>query len=595
MNIGHLFHLFGYEDTKTGESILRTLSLDQFLQAINNVRIRDSLPVSAIRGATSLTESEIQVLSRQMDMELDVQTDKEGNGQVVIGKRTGEKRFVFFFEHGYSTGLRKIIVPYRSNLLNPLSLRHDHILAKKVRILFINLKSNQYPLFTAPLAIVTLGGYLKRVFGDQVGIDYYDLQLETQETALDCVRRSAPDIVGISVKIGELEEMYQLLNNLRTLPLAKRPLIVLGNVIPTYAADEIYRLYPEVMCVIGRGETAMEALTEHVAANREDGRFFHIPNSSFILNSTIYHVDGIPFHLAELGTPDWSTLFQQYDPSLYQEVWLESSRGCPQKRSGVGCSFCAIMPNNDSRDWVSRPTEAVLEEIKFLSHYGVKHIRFADEEFMAGQTIQAMGVSQAFKQLHEDLQSAGLSMPTFDFAIRVDDVYRRGQRQLMVSMQDEQGNNLTNNDIRRKALVTFKDAGLTQVYLGLESGSLQQLKRMYKAVIPEDNRQAVQILRELGIQVAGGWIMIDPLMENIVELHENITFLEENRLIPCKSEDDFVTNPINRMRVLEGSPFVKIMRKHGLLGMRKDNLIEYDFRYKDPLISEIARALDSWE
>src|SRR5581483_12493159 len=109
------------------------------------------------------------------------------------------------------------------------------------------------------------------------------------------------------------------------------------------------------------------------------------------------------------------------------------------------------------------------------------------------------------------------------------------------------------------------------------------------------NRQAVQILRELGIQVAGGWIMIDPLMENIVELHENITFLEENRLIPCKSEDDFVTNPINRMRVLEGSPFVKIMRKHGLLGMRKDNLIEYDFRYKDPLISEIARALDSWE
>ena len=590
-----LLHLLSYQDTAAGTMMLHALSLDQFLPALNGVSQLDPLSLAGLLETVSLTQADIQIILRQISQELDVRVDDEGNGQVLIGKQVHEKRFTFFFEQGHSTGLRKITVPYHSDLLNLQTSHSAACLPSKVHALFINLKSNQYPLLTAPLAIVTLGGYLKRIFGSQVGIDYYDLQLESPGTTLQYIARSSPDILGISVKIGELEEMYQLLDGLRTAQLPRRPLIVLGNVIPTYAADEIYRAYPEVVCVIGRGETAMQALVEQIATRPVQRQFFQIPNSSFVLGSTIYQVDGIPFHLAELGAPDWNTLFQRYHPSRYQEVWLESSRGCPQKKSGVGCSFCAIMPNNDSRDWVSRPTEAVLEEIRSLSYYGIKHIRFADEEFMAGQTTQALELSHAFKRLREDLQCAGLTMPTFDFAIRVDDVYRRGQRQLLPHVKNGQGMALSNNDIRRLALITFKEAGLTQVYLGLESGSFQQLKRMYKAVIPEDNQRAVQILRELGIQVAGGWIMIDPLMEEIAELRENITFLEDNRLIPLEPGDDFVTNPINRMRVLEGSPFVQLMRKHRLLGRRKENLIEYEFRYKDPRIAAIAHMLDTWE
>jgi hypothetical protein len=154
---------------------------------------------------------------------------------------------------------------------------------------------------------------------------------------------------------------------------------------------------------------------------------------------------------------------------------------------------------------------------------------------------------------------------------------------------------LSSNEVRREALVTFKEAGLTQVYLGLESGATSQLKRMYKAVTPEDNRRAIEILTSVGIQIAGGWILIDPLMEHLEELDANIAFLENNGLIPESLSDNFATNPINRLRILEGSPFVDIMNAKGLLREKKPNLVEYGFEYQSPVIARIVDELSRWE
>ena len=292
--------------------------------------------------------------------------------------------------------------------------------------------------------------------------------------------------------------------------------------------------------------------------------------------------------------PDWEALCKKYPLRSYQEIWMEASRGCPRKRNGVGCSFCAIVPDINERDWKCRPLERISAELNLLARLGAKHIRFADDEFMAGQTIRALEFAATLKQLRKSLRAGGMDLPTFDLAMRVDDVYKRGPRE--ARQRWKSGRRLiSNNETRRLALIAFKEVGLTQVYLGLESGSLSQLKRMYKGVAPEDNKRAIEILRELGLQVAGGWIMIDPLMEGIEELKENIAFLEENRLIPERVEDDFVTNPIGAMRVLEGSPLVGIIRRQGLLGPKKENLIEYQFRYKDEAIAKIAHVLTRWE
>lgn len=592
VNITNIANLFARDDFVV-ENVLRTLRLDSLIQGLSAVRSMNETEVHNYLLASNIALSQSpKILARQILNESDFLLDQSNSGEIAIGKGTFANRFEFFFEKGEATGLRKIYVPY---FLSPQVSKSYNFLKRVVKVSFINLKSLGYPLLTVPLGILTLGGYLKRVFGEQVLIDYVDMQIEDHFDIIEYINSSTPDIIGISAMVGTTSGLFETLKNLSETRVSRKPFIVLGNVVPTYASDEILRSFPDVVCVIGRGENFIKELVEMVANDPLEIDLFRTPNSSFRIGCTIYETGGVNFDLNELGLPDWERLFKKYPPQVYQEVWIEGSRGCPQKKGGIGCSFCAIMPNNSSRDWVARPLEAVEDEIKLLSKHNVPHIRFADEEFMAGQTVNALDLAKRLLRLKESLFNLNLKMPTFDFAIRVDDVHKRGAKEEVKFWDSGDRVLLSNNELRRIALRTFKEAGLIQIYLGLESGSASQLKRMYKAVLPRDNEMAIRTLREIGIQIAGGWIMIDPLMDGLDDLKENIAFLEENNLIPSSMTDDFVTNPINRMRVLDGSPLVDTLRRHGLLRKRTSTLIEFEFIYKDPLIASIVGILDMWD
>lgn len=542
-----------------------------------------------------VTDIQAEILARQITEEVTLKLDAYGTGKVCLGHTTGEPRYIYFFREGRSTNLCKVILPF---IKTPGASSKDNGLVKRAKVLLVNVNSPDYPVITAPLGIITLGGHLKRTFLHQVEVEYIDMQLEERIAIVEQnINEMKPDIVGLSVKVGGTQAMIDLLKMLTTTQFRKQPLIILGNIVPTYASSEIHHMFPQAVCCIGRGELTLENLVKHVASAADKTALTNVPSCSFVVGNVIYEIEGIPFDLQYLGVPDWETLFQRYRPNQYQEIWIEASRGCPQKRGGVGCSFCAIMPSAGMRDWRARVPDNVLTEIKLLANLGVKHVRFADEEFMAGQTISALHFAQQLRSLRKELHINGITMPTFDFAVRVDDIIKRGIRDNKPQPQVINGEArlISNNQIRKLTLQTFKEAGLIQVYLGLESGSFNQLKRMYKGTKPRDNEDAIAVLREIGIQVAGGWIMLDPLMEGVDELRENIDFIERNRLIPKRVGDDFITGSITRMRALEGSPLVEQLRKKGLLGARKPNLIEYEFKYINKVIAEIADILEQWE
>ena len=572
--------LCAVEEHPSVPSLLRGLLLEEFLADVHG---RGSLPTesppSAISGGSLDTFPNISSNVR-------LSISPKGTGEVIIEGDTSQPRVTFFFEAGLSTGFRKVHVP----CAQPRAARGDT--RRVVRILLVNLASPRYPHTTAPLGIITLGGYLRSSNTDgQVAIGYFDLQLENIDALHERIGHFRPDIVGLSVQFGAEESMFELLDGFSAAASARSPLIVLGNVLPTYAAAAILRRHPQVVCVVGRGEPALRSLVDSVSTGGGNGPFFDLPNACFLSGSTIYEIGAATFDLAALGLADWRLFSEQYPLDRYQELWMEASRGCPQKKNGIGCSFCAIMPSGDSRDWIARPPEALVQELEVLAELGVRHVRFADEEFMAGQTQAALDLALVLVETRRALLDRGVRLPTFDFAIRVDDVYKRARKRRLAlhpSPADD-------NDIRRQALNAFKSAGLVQVYLGLEAGSARQLKRLYKAASPEDNSRAIAILREISIRIAGGWIMIDPLMEGLQDVEENIEFIINNRLLPIRAQDDFVTNSINRMRVLEGSPFVDLLRRQHLLGDLKPNLLEYRFRYKDPLVGKLAHLLDEWE
>lgn len=275
--------------------------------------------------------------------------DTGASGGITVSRAGSERRFTLLLEAGRPTRLRKTYMPWSADANGHGPLNR---LARRINVCLVNLSSAEYPVITAPLALVTLGAHLHKVFGDQVSVEYLDTQLERADELCDRIFATRPDVIGISAKVGEAGELDTLIRSLRRPSARRRPLIVLGNVIPTYAADQILHAHPDVLCVIGRGEIAMTAIARYLADDLEEPLHRHIPNSASVAGSTIQEVGGASLDLAEIGVADWRGLFRRYPPERYQEIWMEASRGCPQKRGGVGCSFCAIMPNNGSRAWV---------------------------------------------------------------------------------------------------------------------------------------------------------------------------------------------------------------------------------------------------
>lgn len=61
----------------------------------------------------------------------------------------------------------------------------------------------------------------------------------------------------------------------------------------------------------------------------------------------------------------------------------------------------------------------------------------------------------------------------------------------------------------RRALCAMKRAGLREVFVGVKSGSSGQLRRFGKPVTADLNKQALGILRELGLEIDIGYILLD--------------------------------------------------------------------------------------
>lgn len=487
-------------------------------------------------------------------------------------------------------------VPPRSRLARPAEPHGYGDPSQVVSTLLVNLRADDYPVRTAPTALVTLGASARAALGDRIRLNYFDRQIEDLAALDRMLRRRSPQLVGLSGQFGTRADLDASVATIREASPAA--VIVVGNVTGTYAVDAVLADHPDVVCCVGRGEETLVRILENLAAGSDWAHPNIVPNVAFVdrIGRTMQsEARAVPSELVCGG--DWSGYFAAYPHELYEEVWVEASRGCPQKRGGIGCTYCAILPDAGSRDWAPRPLDVVVEDLRQLVGVGVRHLRFADEEFMAHRPAHALEFADAVAGLWRELDAASQPLPTFDVAMRVDDVARAhpGQSRIRPMVVGDRTLHISPNELRRHALERMKALGLRQIYLGVESGSAAQLKRMRKAATPEGNELAIATLRDLGIQAACGWIMFDPFLDGAADLVENCAFIERNRLLPSSLTDDFVTNPVNRMRVLAGTPLLAQVRDLGLLGDVQPDGVEYEFRYADPRIAALIAAIEGWE
>jgi len=248
---------------------------------------------------------------------------------------------------------------------------------------------------------------------------------------------------------------------------------LIGGPFPTFMYGEILGDAENRADYILRGELE-ETLAELFSAIPE-GRAEEVAGIAYLKDGAIVTTAMRP-HIVDLDTltPAWHLL--DWDDYHYNiEPWgrmasILTTRGCM-----MGCSFCSHRKFWRG-DWRSRDPEKVIDEIRHLvDEYQVEFITLIDPY----PTCDAERWERQLDLLIEANIDVKLLMET-----RVEDIIRDA-------------------DILWK----YRDAGVIHVYVGAESSSDEMLASLNKGANVDQNKQALDLLREYDIMTEASFMI----------------------------------------------------------------------------------------
>lgn len=365
-----------------------------------------------------------------------------------------------------------------------------------------------------PLGIGYLASYLR---AHDVEVEIFDGSCGRDRSVWRVVRRILSghfDVVGITV----YTTMFPLALHiaLQTKLMSPETVIIFGGHHATAFHSQILEHFLEIDMVIrGEGEITLYETIRQIEKGLPLDSVLGLSyrdGNEVIVNPPrplIEDIDSLPFPARDLFPP-LNRYRGAIDPELGRKIVMPSiisSRGCPYR-----CRFCSISAfyeSSQGKAWRARSADNVADEVEELvNKYGAEHIIFADANFLV-QPERVMNII-------ETLRERKILIP-FSFSARADDIIRASEY-----------------------ISALKSAGCKSIELGLESGSQKVLDRFRKGVTVQQNREALSILKEVGIQVIPDFIMFD-CETTIDDLSENIAFLEDSNLFQEKGWDPLFT------------------------------------------------------
>jgi anaerobic magnesium-protoporphyrin IX monomethyl ester cyclase len=382
----------------------------------------------------------------------------------------------------------------------------------------------------------------------------------TVQQAAEIALKENPKIIGISVPtIPNLPGTFDLVKNLRNCGYSGH--ICFGGHVATFSCRDILETMQDVDTIVrGEGELTFLKLLQTIESGepltKVDGIAFK-NGKDVIINPArelIHNIDDLPF-------PSRDILAEIIDnnPELARAS-IAAGRGCYGK-----CTFCSVRAFYELSAGPKirlRSPENVVDEIEYLvKRYNISEISFVDDNFIGPGKIgqkRASGIA-------EEILNRKLNI-TFTLYCRV-------------------------NDINEFLFKLLKKAGLVRVFVGIESGVQTVLNRFNKGVTVEQNSEAINLLRRLGIAWDAGFILYDP-STTFEELKENIKFIRKTTLYRYPA----ATLLLNGLTVYPGTPIEQILKDEGRLKPIKgtnSKIIGNPRDGIDSLSSEISKLLDS--
>jgi radical SAM superfamily enzyme YgiQ (UPF0313 family) len=336
-------------------------------------------------------------------------------------------------------------------------------------------------------------GYLSsalRKANFQTGIlDAHLLMLEVDEVVKE-IMSHAPWLVGFSASAQDtIPATFEVVEKLRQAGYTGH--ITIGGHFPTYEHYKFLENVPYIDSVVrGEGEATVVELAQCIQQNKNiagvKGITYRRTDGEIVVNENRPLVED----LDTLPLPHRDTMPILLDKN--RRISMLASRGCYAR-----CSFCSIQTFFNYRPRRVRSVENVVNEFSILYQQGVRKFKFVDDLFMDPSKRSKQWVLEFCRQIK---------------AAKLDDLNLWMQvRAVCVS---------------EEIFVALKEIGLKKIFLGLESGHAETLKRYKKDITPEQNVKAVQILKKVGIpEISIGMMPFEPDV-SLQGMRENIEFLK---------------------------------------------------------------------
>lgn len=380
-------------------------------------------------------------------------------------------------------------------------LEEEKRVFNRPKVLLINICNIELrPVPRLNLSIGVIAGYLRDK--DVAEVTIIDMQMGTDIRAIiDKCKNLHPDIIGMSVDFKEYDIAEELLkefdkNNIKATK-------VLGNILPFLLSEKFLKDHPQVLISYGEGEESWCDLAlwksgklafDQISGIRywRDGRIFQTPIRYIDMkNCKLPALDTLPLLAARNGI-----------------LTLELSRGCDYS----ACAFCPR--EHKTSFWRGMPAEIAVNQIAELTA-AAKMINMPSLIYLADEELVGeLSDGTEYKRIEEigRLLIKNHVDCTLNASVRADSLYNAKK-----TMEE--------NEKIIYAWRILKEAGLEKLFIGVESGTEEQLKRYGKGTTPDQNIWAIRLATILGIQIRVGFVMFDPLMENEQELFRNMMFL----------------------------------------------------------------------
>jgi len=395
-------------------------------------------------------------------------------------------------------------------------------------------------------------GYIASVLRrDGHEVELLDAQLRNltrKETVQEVLAREF-DCLGITAADAHKKTLISTVRAVRRK--RRNAIIVVGGYLPTLSMEQLLAACPEIDFVIrGEGETVASDVFGRISRSeewRDTPGIAFLKDGAPVLNQPpplIKDLDSLPF-------PARDALNQSVAPA---PALVSSSRGCYHR-----CAFCCIHTFygvSGSRVPRYRSPESVVNEIESVAAAtGIKKIGFVDDDFVGPGAKNRERVTR----IAEEIRARKLGI-TFSAEFRADEI---------------------DDDL----LKVLKEAGLTRVLIGIESGVQRQLGTYNKRITVEQNRRAIETVRRAGLDFSAGFIMLDPYV-TVDEIEQNLRFMRETGL--SGRANIASVQSMMRLKIFHGLPLTEQLRQEGLL---REKGLHLDYVFKDAQFRQIYRMI----